>query len=505
MSEEIVSQLNSLFVKDEINDVEYASLIDNLIQYNDPRTKEYQIFIKSNFLKLIKPYDIDEFISNSDYITSATKGASLLLDNQENESSKFSTIPLKREILVSDEIPVIKKKQITIDDSVPNPPQPKRIQTKNETGFQTAAERLYQDEIRKGNNPQKPKKKFQPPYKKDNIQENKEKQTKINKQKKGDETEDWIEDVNGVPLDDPRLINNDPSLLTKIVHEILDKSPKVTWDEIAGLKNAKKIVQEAVIWPMLRPDIFTGLRAPPKGLLLFGPPGTGKTMIGKAIASQSNATFFNISASALTSKWIGEGEKLVRALFAVASCYERSVIFIDEIDSLLSARSESEHESSRRLKTEFLVRLDGAGTDDERILVVGATNRPQEIDEAARRRLVKRLYIPLPDIEARMTLVKTLLNKVKNEVSEEEINIIGEKTDGYSGSDMKELVKDAAYGPIRELNSLQMNIIDVDTSQVRPVQLKDFIDSLRTIRPSVSQDDLVEYIDWNNKYGSVSS
>lgn len=120
-------------------------------------------------------------------------------------------------------------------------------------------------------------------------------------------------------------------------------------------------------------DIFTGLRGPPKGILLFGPPGTGKTLIGKCIASQSGATFFNISASSLTSKWIGDGEKMVRALFAVARCHSPAVIFVDEIDSLLTARTEGEVEATRRLKTEFLIQLDGAATDpkDSRLLLIG--------------------------------------------------------------------------------------------------------------------------------------
>jgi SpoVK/Ycf46/Vps4 family AAA+-type ATPase len=112
-----------------------------------------------------------------------------------------------------------------------------------------------------------------------------------------------------------------------------------------------------MIYPPPCRDIFKGLRGPPKGILLFGPPGTGKTLIGKCIASQVNATFFSISASSLTSKWVGEGEKMVRALFAVARCFQPAVVFIDEIDSLLSQRSDSEHESSRRIKTEFLVQL----------------------------------------------------------------------------------------------------------------------------------------------------
>lgn len=122
--------------------------------------------------------------------------------------------------------------------------------------------------------------------------------------------------------------NVDPKLVQLIMNETLDKSPGVEWDDIAGLTFAKQCVMEAVVWPMLRPDIFSGLRGPPKGLLLFGPPGTGKTMIGRAIASKSGARFFNISASSLVSKWAGEGEKTVRALFGVARIFQVSFFFL---------------------------------------------------------------------------------------------------------------------------------------------------------------------------------
>ncbi|VDP35894.1 unnamed protein product, partial [Soboliphyme baturini] len=225
--------------------------------------------------------------------------------------------------------------------------------------------------------------------------------------------------------------NCDPKLIDQILCEIIHRQPSVTWDEVAGLESAKRAIREMVIWPMLRPDIFTGLRAPSKGMLLFGPPGTGKTLIGKCIASQCKATFFSVSASSLTSKWVGEGEKLVRALFAVARDRLPSVIFIDEVDSLLTQRSDGEHESSRRLKNEFFSQMDGLGiSKEERLLVVGATNRPQELDEAARRRFAKRLYIPLPDKTARVEIVQHLLHNQRHTLTDSEIATVGDLTDG---------------------------------------------------------------------------
>jgi len=173
----------------------------------------------------------------------------------------------------------------------------------------------------------------------------------------------------------------DPKLGNIILDEVVSNDAiKVTWDDIAGLGEAKKALHEIVILPSLRPDLFTGLRAPARGVLLFGPPGTGKTLLAKALAHESNAVFFSISASSLTSKYVGESEKLVRALFSVARRVAPSIIFIDEVDSILTARGENDHEASRRLKTEFLLQFDGVeSTQDDRVLVMGATNRPQEI------------------------------------------------------------------------------------------------------------------------------
>ncbi|KAI7741929.1 hypothetical protein M8C21_024308 [Ambrosia artemisiifolia] len=270
-----------------------------------------------------------------------------------------------------------------------------------------------------------------------------------------------------------KLRNLEPRLIEHISNEIMDRDPNVRWDDIAGLHHAKKCVTEMVIWPLLRPDIFRGVRSPGRGLLLFGPPGTGKTMIGKAIAGEAKATFFYISASSLTSKWIGEGEKLVRALFGVASCRQPAVIFVDEIDSLLSQRkSDGEHESSRRMKTQFLIEMEGFDNANEQVLLIGATNRPQELDEAARRRLTKRLYIPLP-------------------------------SSGYSGSDMKNLVKDASMGPLREAMR-DTKITELKKEDMRPVTLQDFENALQEVRPSVSVNELGTYEDWNKQFGSLS-
>lgn len=302
-------------------------------------------------------------------------------------------------------------------------------------------------------------------------------------------------------VEDERLKNIDSNMIELIRNEIMDSGKSITWKDIAGLEYTKKIIKEVVVFPILRPDIFTGLRRPPKGILLFGPPGTGKTLIGKCIASQSKSTFFSISASSLTSKWIGEGEKMVRALFAVARVHQPSVVFIDEIDSLLTQRSETEHESSRRIKTEFLVQLDGAATsEDDRILIVGATNRPQELDEAARRRLVKRLYVPLPEHEARKQIINNLLASVQHNLSQEEITKIAEKSVGYSGADMTNLCKEASMEPIRSIPFNQLE--DIKMEEVRHITSDDFEKALINVRPSISQSDLNIYIEWDRTYGS---
>lgn len=254
----------------------------------------------------------------------------------------------------------------------------------------------------------------------------------------------WHERVKHIKKNLPKGV--DEGAAKQIFNEIVVQGDEVHWGDVAGLEVAKKALKEAVVYPFLRPDLFMGLREPARGMLLFGPPGTGKTMLARAVATESRSTFFAISASSLTSKWLGESEKLVRALFSLAKALAPSIIFVDEIDSLLSSRGgSSEHESTRRIKTEFLIQWSdlqraAAGSkltdkekvegDASRVLVLAATNMPWAIDEAARRRFVRRQYIPLPEAPVRGEQLKTLLGHQKHNLSKKDIQVLVELTDG---------------------------------------------------------------------------
>ncbi|XP_010277454.1 PREDICTED: spastin isoform X2 [Nelumbo nucifera] len=257
----------------------------------------------------------------------------------------------------------------------------------------------------------------------------------------------------------------DAKLVEMINTVIIDRSPSVKWEDVAGLEKAKQALLEMVILPTKRRDLFTGLRRPARGLLLFGPPGNGKTMLAKAVASESQATFFNVTASSLTSKWVGEAEKLVRTLFMVAISRQPSVIFIDEIDSILSTRLANENDASRRLKSEFLIQFDGVSSNpDDLVIVIGATNKPQELDDAVLRRLVKRIYVPLPDESVRRLLLKHKLKGQAFSLPGGDLERLVKETEGYSGSDLQALCEEAAMMPIRELGP---NILTVKPNQMQ--------------------------------------
>ncbi|XP_047311807.1 katanin p60 ATPase-containing subunit A-like 2 isoform X2 [Impatiens glandulifera] len=298
------------------------------------------------------------------------------------------------------------------------------------------------------------------------------------------------------------------NLAESLSRDIIRGSPDVKWESIKGLENAKRLLKEAVVMPIKYPKYFTGLLTPWKGILLFGPPGTGKTMLAKAVATECKTTFFNISASSIVSKWRGDSEKLVKVLFELARHHAPSTIFLDEIDAIISQRGEgrSEHEASRRLKTELLIQMDGLTKTDELVFVLAATNLPWELDAAMLRRLEKRILVPLPEPEARQAMFDELLpSSLKEEKEEFPYDLLVEKTEGYSGSDIRLLCKEAAMQPLRRLMSVLEESEEVvpeeELPKVGPIMHEDVKTALRNTRPSAH---LLahRYEQFNSDYGS---
>ncbi|KAK6154195.1 hypothetical protein DH2020_013834 [Rehmannia glutinosa] len=301
----------------------------------------------------------------------------------------------------------------------------------------------------------------------------------------------------------------------------------VTFDDIGALENVKETLKELVMLPLQRPELFSKgqLTKPCKGILLFGPPGTGKTMLAKAVATDAGANFINISMSSITSKVqflldLQFGEKYVKAVFSLASKIAPSVVFVDEVDSMLGRRENpGEHEAMRKMKNEFMVNWDGLRTKDkERVLVLAATNRPFDLDEAVIRRLPRRLMVNLPDAQNRVKILKVIL--AKEELAPNiDLEAVANMTEGYSGSDLKNLCVTAAHCPIREIlekekkekaSALAENrpLPALHSSaDVRPLTLDDFKYAHDQVCASVSSEsqNMNELLQWNELYGEGGS
>ncbi|XP_073536637.1 katanin p60 ATPase-containing subunit A-like 2 isoform X1 [Phyllobates terribilis] len=303
-------------------------------------------------------------------------------------------------------------------------------------------------------------------------------------------------------------------LAAVISRDIYLQNPNVRWDDIIGLDAAKRLVKEAVVYPIRYPQLFTGILSPWKGLLLYGPPGTGKTLLAKAVATECNTTFFNISASTIVSKWRGDSEKLVRVLFELARYHAPSTIFLDELESVMSQRGAGpggEHEGSRRMKTELLVQMDGLSRSDDLVFVLAASNLPWELDYAMLRRLEKRILVDLPCKEARESMIQQWLPPVNNSGGVElrtelEYSMLGEETDGYSGSDIKLVCKEAAMRPVRKvfhaLENHQQGSQDLPFIHLDTVTTSDFLEVLAHTKPSAKS--LAEkYNAWQREFESV--
>lgn len=292
---------------------------------------------------------------------------------------------------------------------------------------------------------------------------------------------------------------DDNELSGEISGAIVREKPNVKWDDVANLENAKRALRESVILPMARPDLFKGARRPWKGILLFGPPGNGKTYLAKAVASEVDATFFSVSAANLISKWLGESEKLVRELYDQARKEAPSIIFFDEVDSLAGARGQGENDAMRRVKTQLLQAIEGIGTGDELIVTIGATNLPWDIDAAMRRRFERRILITLPTEEARSVMFGIHTKGVDLDSIDNEL--LGKLSEGYSGADIAILCREALMTPIRELD-VAGSILDKSINPRNP-SMDDFKLALKNIKPSVSQSELVRFDEWNDEFGSA--
>ncbi|XP_029941320.1 katanin p60 ATPase-containing subunit A-like 2 [Salarias fasciatus] len=302
-------------------------------------------------------------------------------------------------------------------------------------------------------------------------------------------------------------------LASIISRDIYLHSPNVRWEDIIGLEDAKRLVKEAVVYPIKYPQLFTGILSPWKGLLLYGPPGTGKTLLAKAVATECKTTFFNISASSIVSKWRGDSEKLVRVLFELARYHAPSTIFLDELESVMSQRGSGtggEHEGSRRMKTELLVQMDGLARSEDLVFVLAASNLPWELDHAMLRRLEKRILVSLPSLPARQAMISHWLPPVSSPGGVElrtdlDYQLLSEETEGYSGSDVRLVCKEAAMRPVRKIfDALESHQDDTDmpSIQLETVTSADFLEVIAHTKPS-ARNLMSRYTAWEREYESV--
>eukprot|EP00667_Euglena_gracilis_P002482 EG_transcript_2483 len=290
----------------------------------------------------------------------------------------------------------------------------------------------------------------------------------------------------------------------------------VRFDQIGSHETVKQLLREVVLLPLTRPSLFKrgALLRPCKGILLFGPPGTGKTMLAKAIATEAKAHFINITMGVVTSKWFGEAEKLVAAVFSLARKLQPCIVFIDEVDAMLGRRSaDQEHETMRKLKNEFMAAWDGLKSQDfEQVMVLAATNRPADLDDAVLRRMPRRILVDVPNEENRRKILAVILRE-EALAPDVDLSAVAKMTAGYSGSDLKQLCVAAAYRPVREFLQAEANAGEPANPErqaaedpavaLRPIGLEDFQQACKEVGGSVNEESaaIAELRKWNAAYG----
>lgn len=272
----------------------------------------------------------------------------------------------------------------------------------------------------------------------------------------------------------------------------------MSFEDIGGLGDVIEELKESVIYPLTMPHLYSStssLLTAPSGVLLYGPPGCGKTMLAKALAHESGACFINLHISTLTEKWYGDSNKLVNAVFSLARKLQPSIVFIDEIDAVLGTRRSGEHEASGMVKAEFMTHWDGltstnATGEPQRVVVLGATNRIQDIDDAILRRMPKKFPVPLPQAHQRTRILGLILKDTKIDRQNFDLHYLVKVMAGMSGSDIKEACRDAAMVPVRELirqkKAEGVHMTSVDPNEVRGLRTEDFFSragGIKVIQP----------------------
>ncbi|NWJ21716.1 AAA family ATPase [Marine Group I thaumarchaeote] len=290
---------------------------------------------------------------------------------------------------------------------------------------------------------------------------------------------------------------------------VMKEKPDVRWIDVIGIDDAKNALRESIVYPTKRPDLFP--IGWPRGILLYGPPGCGKTVLAAATANELDGYFINVDGSSMMSKWLGEAEKNVSRLFKMARSYaEREgkpvILFIDELDSLLGQRT-NEIGGEVRSRNQFLTEIDGINGKgkDIKLYVIGATNKPWSLDHPFLRRFQKRIYVSLPTLEAREKLFVLYTNKLKLD-DRVRSHTLASIFDGYSASDIKDICQAVQLKVVNEMFSLtdyKEPIEGEKSSQPRNISMKDFRESLTRRKPSVSMDMIKAYYKWSEQYKAL--